>query len=195
MIDMMGGDTDDQVILAVDDNGKFLEYIAKEKGHKGKGRRHFAIAVLLQNSQGLVLLQKRKHNIFDNIWDMTGATHLLHREDGSDETLEEATWRCLEVEYGIKEKITFKNLGFFNYFKKYEKCCRDETESLFCENEHCAMMVGEYEGEIKMNPTVGYEYKWMEKQEFLKNIEASPKNYSPWAIEGIKILKQNNFFN
>lgn len=173
----------DQIILAVDDNGKFLEYIPKELGHKGSGRRHLAIAVLLQNSRNQVLLQKRKHKIFDNIWDLTGATHPLYKEDGSDESLEEATWRCLEVEYGIKEKISLKNLGFFNYFKKYGEYCENETKSLFCENEHCALLVGEYNGEVNLNPAVGYEYKWMEKQEFLKDIRENPAKYTPWAIE------------
>ncbi|MCL4365644.1 NUDIX domain-containing protein, partial [Patescibacteria group bacterium] len=84
-----------QIILAVDDNGKFLEYIPKEVGHTGLGKRHLAIAVILYNFKGQVLLQKRKHQIFNNIWDTTGATHPLHRENGSDESLEEATRRCL----------------------------------------------------------------------------------------------------
>lgn len=170
-----------QIILAVDRNGKFLRYIPKEAGHKGKGKRHLAITVLLQNSKGQVLLQKRKHKIFDNIWDMTGATHPLHQKNGSDESLEEATWRCLEVEYGIKEKIPLKNLGFFNYFEKYGE---------FCENEHCCLMVGEYDGEVKMNPEAGYEYKWMDKADFLKDVASNPQNYTPWVLEGIKILRK-----
>ncbi len=70
---------DEQIILAVDDEGKFLEYIPKIAGHKGQGQRHLAIAVLIYNSQTQVLLQKRKHQIFDNIWDLTGATHPLHK--------------------------------------------------------------------------------------------------------------------
>lgn len=161
----------DQTILAVDDRGKFLEYIPKKVGHTGQGRRHLAIAVLLYNSQGQVLLQKRKHQIFDNIWDLTAATHPLH-QDQSDESLEEATWRCLKDEYEITQKISLKNLGFFNYFAKYGK---------FCENEHCYLLVGEYDGPVKLNPQTGYEYKWVEKQEFLRDLAANPKNYTPWA--------------
>lgn len=165
-----------QIIQACDDQGNFLEYISKEVGHTGQGRRHLAIAVLLQNSKGQVLLQKRKHKIFDNIWDLTGATHPLHRENGSDENLEEATWRCLAYEFGIKEKMPLKNLGFFNYFAKYGS---------YCENEYCAMMTGEFSGEVNLNPDVGYEYKWMDKEVFLKDIESAPKRYTPWAVAGI----------
>lgn len=161
-----------QTILAVDDRGKFLEYIPKAVGHTGQGKRHLAIAVLLYNSKGQVLLQKRKHQIFDNIWDLTGATHPLKKKDGTNESLEEATWRCLKDEYGIEERIALKNLGFLNYFAKYGENC---------ENEHCYLMMGEYNGEINLNPRSGYEYKWVEKQEFLKDLAANPKNYTPWA--------------
>jgi len=169
-----------QIILAVDDNGKFSgEYIPKAVGHTGAGQRHLAITVLIYNSKGQCLLQKRKHQVFDNIWDITGATHPLHKEDG-DETVEEATWRCLAVEYGIKDKIPLKNLGFFNYFAKYGE---------YCENEHCAILVGEYNGPLSLNPEVGYEYKWMDKKEFLQDIEANTQNYTPWAKEALKFLK------
>jgi len=169
-----------QIILAVDDGGNFLEYIPKEVGHRGAGRRHLAITVLLVNKKGQFLFQKRKHKIFNNIWDFTGATHPLHKEDGTDESLEEATWRCLEIEWGIKEKMSLKNLGVFNYFAK---------DGDYCENEHCFLMVGEYGGEVSMAPEVGYEYKWMEKEEFLKDLESNPQTYAPWVIEGTKLLK------
>ncbi len=220
----------DQTILAVDDSGNFLEYIPKETGHTGAGQRHLAITVLIYNSKGQVLLQRRKHQIFDNIWDFTGATHPLHKphlchseersdvgilinelssssnkdchalrarndrkcklckQDGIDETLEEATQRCLEVEYGIKEKIPFKNLGFFNYFAPYHTVQGD-----FCENEHCVLMTGEYNGEVKMDPGIGYEYKWMNKEDFLNDIKSNPQKYAPWVLEGVKILQQVEF--
>lgn len=173
----------DQIILAVNDDGKFNgEYIPKAVGHTGEGKRHLAITVLLRNDKGEVLLQKRKHKIFDDIWDITGATHPLHKPDGSDESLEEATWRCLEVEYGIDEKIPLKNLGFFNYFAKYSE---------YCENEHCAILVGEYNGSFNLNPKVGYDYKWINEGEFLGDIERNPENYSPWAIKAAKIIKDH----
>lgn len=174
-----------QIILACDENGKFLEYIPKEMGHRGEGRRHLAITVLLFNSKGEVLLQRRKHKIFDNIWDITGATHPLHKVDGTDETFEEATRRCLGTEWGIREIEEIKKIGEFNYFAKYNG---------LCENEHCARMTGKYDGLLNLNPDVGYEYKWIAKEEFLKDIESNPQNYTPWAIEGTKLLKKSNFF-
>ncbi|MBI2338476.1 NUDIX domain-containing protein [Candidatus Daviesbacteria bacterium] len=212
-----------QVILEVSDDGNFLKYIPKEIGHKGKGRRHLAIAVLLFNSKGQVLLQKRKHKIFDNIWDITGATHPLHqphlchserseesqdsnieittssstfaqsprndkrckacKQDNIDETLKEATLRCLKEEWDIGDIGDIAVLGKFNYFSPYHTVQGD-----YCENEHCFLMVGEYNGEVRLNPQSGYEYKWVDKEEFLKDIKLNPKNFTPWAIESARIL-------
>lgn len=177
----------DQTILAVDDQGNFQgEYIPKEVGHTGKGKRHLAITVLLYNNKNQVLLQKRKHKVFDNIWDITGATHPLHNSDGTDETLEQSTWRCLDREYNIKEKIPLKNQGFFDYFAQYGQVC---------ENEHCAILIGEWNGKIDLNPEVGYDFQWMDKNQFLTDIEKNPDKYSKWALEAVSVLKQTNFFN
>ncbi|MDO8639092.1 MAG: NUDIX domain-containing protein, partial [Candidatus Daviesbacteria bacterium] len=152
---------DKQIILVCDDQGNFNgEYIPKEVGHTGEGKRHLAIAVLLENSKGEVLLQRRKHQIFNNIWDVTGATHPLHLEN-NDESYEEATLRCLKREYEIevREVREVRVVGEFNYFSQYGG---------LCENEHCAMLIGKYDGQLNLNPEVGYNYKWMDKKEFLK---------------------------
>lgn len=77
-------------------------------------------------------------------------------------------------------------MGSFNYFAKYGD---------FCENEHCFILIGEYNGKINMNPEVGYEYKWIDKHEFLKDIKQNSKKYSPWAFEAVKILKKSRFFD
>ncbi len=172
----------EQAVIVCDDQGNPTgEYIPKEIGHTGDGKHHLAITVLLLNSQGQVLLQKRKHKRFDGLWDLTGATDLYHFKDRKDESFEEATLRCIKNEYGIEAIGDLKNLGGFNYFARWGD---------LCENEYCVMMVGEYNGEIKMDPNVGYEYKWVDKDQFLKDIAANLQNYTPWAIEGAKVLKQ-----
>ncbi|MBI2039540.1 NUDIX domain-containing protein [Candidatus Microgenomates bacterium] len=171
----------DQTILACDDEGNFLEYIPKEAGHTGQGKRHLAVTVLLYNSKGEVLLQRRKHKVFDNIWDFTASTHLLHKADGSDESIKEAALRALKDEYGI-ENVLVKEVGTFNYFAKVGE---------LCENEHDYILVGEYDGEVNMDPMVGYEYTWINKREFVQDIEQNPSKYTPWAVEGVKVLTEN----
>lgn len=172
----------EQIILAVDDQGNFLEYIPKEEGHRGLGKRHLAITVLIYNSSGQVLLQKRKHQIFDNIWDFTASTHPLQKSLGNDETIEEATIRALKEEYNTTD-VKVKVVGSFNYFASYHT-----EQGDFCENEHCIMLVGEYNGKVNMNPSVGYEYKWVDKKDFLKDVETNPEKFAPWVIKGAQLL-------
>ena len=175
----------EQIILACDDQGKFEEYIPKSVGHTGIGRRHLAITVLLYNSKNQVLLQRRKHQVFDNIWDFTASTHPLHKPNGIDETIQQATLRALKDEYDI-ENISLKEVGSFNYFAKVDE---------LCENEHDHILVGEYNGEIHLNPTHGYEAKWVDRNEVLKDMKQNPDKYTAWAKESLKVLKQKGFFD
>jgi isopentenyldiphosphate isomerase len=169
----------DQIIQQVDDNGKFLKYIPRMEGHIGLGKRHLGITILVYNNKGQILLQRRKHLVFDNIWCFSADTHLYKLED-RDETLEEASKRALKEDFNI-EDLEVKNLGFFNYAEKDGK---------YCENEYCAMVVGEYNNEIKMNPEHGYDFAWMGKKDFLKDFEENPEKWAPWVPGGIKILKE-----
>lgn len=178
---------DQQIILACDEQGNFEDYIPKRVGHSGKGRRHLAITVLLINNQGEVLLQKRKHQIFDNVWDFTASTHPLHLPDGTDETIEQATLRALKDEYDI-DNISLKRIGELNYFASYPT-----KEGEYCENEHDHLLIGEYNQKVHLNPKVGYEYKWVKKGQMLKDMEQHPQNYTPWAQAGLKLLKQTGF--
>ncbi len=175
---------DGQIIIVCDDKGHPTgEYIPKITGVSGDGIKHLAITVVLYNQKGEILLQKRKHLVFDNLWDLTASTDLSHF-DGRDESFEEAAERCLKREYSISN-LELKNLGGFSYFAPYHTVQGD-----FCENEYDVMWVGEYDGEVNLNPEVGYEYKWLDKNEFLKDIETNPNSYTPWASEGAKILKK-----
>lgn len=176
-----------QQVLLCDSQGKFNgKYMEKEKAHTGRGKKHLAVTVLIYNNKGEVLLQKRKHQRFDNMWDFTGATDVLHKQNGIDETFEDAALRCLQREYRIspKDVKNLQNLGGFSYFAKY---------NYHCENEYCAVLVGEYSGKLKLNPEVGYGYKWVSKEEFLEDIKQNPTEHTAWAQEGVKILKQSGF--
>ena len=177
--------TDDQFVIGCDETGRLTgEYILKELAHTGLGRRHLAIAVLLYDSHGQVLLQQRKHRVFGDVWDLTGATHPLHRSDGTDETPRQAVLRCLKREYDVAG-IDVKCIGVFDYYA---------SSGDVCENEHCALYIGQYDGEIRLNPEVGHGYRWVDKREFRRDIAANPRAYSPWAAEAVKVLDGSGFF-
>lgn len=163
---------DKQFLLLVDDQDTFNgEYAKKEKCHTGIGLHHRAFVVLLQNKKGEVLLQKRKHKLWDGYWDLTAISHVLHLED-HDESYEEAANRSLKREMGISG-VTVKNVGAFNYFVK---------EGRHCENEYCAILIGIYDGKVTANTDVVYEYAWMDRDVFISDVINNPKKYTPWTI-------------
>lgn len=170
--------TDNQMLLLVDEKDNFSgKYAKRIDCHMGKGLHHRAFLVLIGNIQGKVLLQKRKHKLWDDFWDITATTHPLHLE-AHDETYDEAAERCLKKEMGISG-IKLKNIGGFNYFAAHGENC---------ENEYCAILMGKYDGDVKINGNVAYAYKWIPKDEFIKECVKENQEYTPWAILTGKFL-------
>lgn len=162
---------DKQFLLLVDDWDTFSgKYAEKERCHYGKGLHHRGFVILLQNDKGEVLLQKRKHKLWDGYWDVSAISHVLHLTD-HDETYEEAAARSLKREMGIIN-VSVKKIGGFNYFVQEEK---------YCENEYCAILIGEYNKAVKPNKDVVYEYKWLSRKDFLTDMKNKPQKYTPWA--------------
>lgn len=164
--------TDNQLLLLVDENDTFLgKYEKRKVCHYGKGVRHRAFVTLVENKNGEVLLQKRKHKLWDNFWDTSAISHNLHIND-HDETYEEAGNRALTSEMGIPF-VNLKKIGGFSYFAKYGENC---------ENEYCAILTGKYNGQVIVNDKVAYGYVWMKKEEFIRQCLVKNKEYTPWAI-------------
>ena len=164
-------------MILVNNNDKILGYAPRNMCHTGKGKRHRAFVIALYNSQGKILLQRRKHALFTNLWDLTGASHPL-RSRGRNESYGEAAARCLKDEFGLRG-ISLRNLGAFNYFAPQGKKC---------ENEHCALIIGKYDGKVKVNPKVAYGFKWLSLSDTLSEIREKPGSYVMWASLGAKLL-------
>lgn len=169
----------EQMLLLVDKNDRFLgKYAPKSRCHTGKGLHHRAFTIIIQNKSGEILLQKRKHQLWDGFWDLTNS-HPLHKKDGRNETYEEAAKRCLKREWGIE--ISLKKLFGFNYFSQ---------EQNFCENEYCLVLLGQYDGKLSPNSQLAYAYKWKSLTKLLKEIKVYSSQYTPWLIQAIEKLTQ-----
>jgi isopentenyl-diphosphate delta-isomerase len=168
----------EQTLIVVDDKDNAIGYAPRSECHTGNGKRHRAFVILIYNKDKKILLQHRKHELFDNYWDLACASHPLH-VNGKNEGYIEAALRCLKFEWGI-EKVKLRKVGTYNYFKSYNGSC---------ENEHCALIVGECNGELKMNPEVAYGLRWVVLKELLSEIEENNEKFTPWLIEAVKILK------
>jgi isopentenyl-diphosphate delta-isomerase len=171
----------EQQLLLVDEEDKFLgRYAPKSQCHSGRGLHHRAFTIMILNKKDEVLLQRRKHKLWDNHWNLTNS-HPLHREDKTDESYEGAAKRCLEREWGIK--IPVKKLFTFNYFAQYR--------NNLCENEYCAFLLGRYDGKVHPNPEVAYGYRWMPLNKLLKEIKTHPSQYTPWLIKVLEELEKH----
>lgn len=163
-----------QTIILVDNKDKLLGYENNVTCHTGKGKHHRAIVIAIYNKKRELLLQKRKHAVFDSVWDLSGATHPLHLPH-KDETYNEAAVRCAKVEWNIN-KIRFRKIGAFNYFKRDGKNC---------ENEHCAIMLAKYDGKVKSNSDVSYGFEWRLLTEVKSDAKRNPNSYAVWALKAL----------
>ena len=78
--------------------------------------------------------------------------------------------------------VSFRKIGAFNYFAPQGKKC---------ENEHCAVMVGRYDGKVKPNRKVAYGFRWTTLRETLTEIGKKPESFVMWARLGARVLKNN----
>jgi len=170
----------EQTLIVVDDKDKILGYAPRSECHTGKGRRHRAFVILLYDKNKKILLQHRKHKLFDKRWDLAGASHPLH-VDGKDDSYIESASRCLRNEWGI-ENVSLEKIGAFNYFKEDGKNC---------ENEYCALIVGKYDGELKANAETAYGFRMVSLEQLLSEAERKPETFTPWSIEAVKILRNH----
>lgn len=170
----------EQTLILVDNNDRILGYAPRSVCHTGRGRRHRAFVVALYNSDGKILLQRRKHDLFSNKWDLTGASHPL-RLGSRNEKYTQAAARCVKTEFGVTG-VRFRKIGAFNYFAPQGKKC---------ENEHCAVIVGRYDGKVRPNRKVAYGFRWATLRETLTEIRSNPESFVMWARLGAKVVKKN----
>jgi isopentenyl-diphosphate delta-isomerase len=163
-----------QVVL-VDEQDKEMGTADIYEAHQGKGLKHRALSVILYrkvDGKTELLLQKRSEAkpVFKLLWSNTCCTNMRP----GDEYLSRAVSR-LQEEMGIE--IEQKNLRVLYQFS-YD--APDTINPGWCENELDTVTVGEWDGEMKLNPDEASGAKWIELAELKKDIEKNPKIYSPW---------------
>ena len=163
-----------QVVL-VDEQDRELGTADILAAHQGKGRKHRALSVILYRKvegKTELLLQQRSgaKQVFKLLWSNTCCTNMRV----GDEYLPRAVSR-LEEEMGIK--IKQEDLRILYRFS-YE--AQDLSNPGWCENELDTVLVGEWNGEVKVSPEEAADYKWMEWKELNEEIKKNPDLYAPW---------------
>ena len=170
-----------QKLLVVDKHGKHNgEIVERWKAHTAPGVKHLAVGVLVFNKNNELVLHRRiGTKVGGNTIDYP-VTHILEGENPL-----QACYRCLEHEYGIKEKISLKKLFGF----AYEHVYRDGT----CENEYLLIFSAKHGGKISPNPRemAGNVFP-MSVKGLVSDIEKNKQKYSVWFWDTVKNFKETS---
>lgn len=170
----------DRRVVLVDEGGRESSEAGIIEAHRDGGLKHRAFSLVLYRptssvtSLGVksveILLQQRAQEkpVFPFFWANTCCYNMAPGE----EIITRASSRVKE-EMGIEfEPSELRELYTFSY----------EATDLegWCENEYDHVIVGEYSGDIELNPEEAMDYRWVEWEELKNEIQEKEEIYAPW---------------
>jgi len=153
-------------VLLVDENDQVVGTMEKLEAHQ-KGLLHRAFSILLFNSKGELLLQKRARNKYHSggLWTNTCCSHPLPNE-----TMESATRRKLMQEMGIDLQPKFA----------YKFIYRSELDTELTEHECDYVFIGTYDGEPSINIDEVEDWKYANLNRIREDAKSHPERYTSW---------------
>jgi len=155
----------EQVVL-VNDHDEVTGVMEKMEAHR-TGSLHRAFSVLLFNSRGEMLLQKRAQTKYHSsgLWTNTCCSH-----PRPGETLEEAARRKLRQEMGIEANPRFA-------FKFQYKAPLD-NQLIEYEIDH--VFIGQFDGEPVLNEHEAEDWKFVDLHSLKQQVHTDPQQFTPW---------------
>ena len=153
-------------IILVDENDNPIGTMEKMEAHR-KGLLHRAFSVILFNSSGEVLLQKRSSKKYHSggLWTNTCCSHPL-----PDESVKDASRRRLMQEMGIDLQPEFA----FKFIYK------TDLDNNLIEHECDHVFVGSFNGTPVINTDEVDEWKFMSLPALRTDMKRSPQVYTEW---------------
>ena len=155
----------DEIIL-VDEQDNAIGTMEKMEAHR-RGVLHRAFSVVLFNSSGEMLLQRRADNKYHSggLWTNTCCSHPV-----PEESIHDAAQRRLKYEMGINLKPEFA-------FKFIYKTPLNES---LIEHELDYVFIGTFDGSPIINKEEVSDWKFMSLTELKKDIKLYPEIYTVW---------------
>jgi|SRR5690606_1404676 isopentenyl-diphosphate delta-isomerase len=153
-------------VILVDENDSPIGTMEKLEAHQ-KGVLHRAFSVLLFNSKGELLIQKRSGNKYHSagLWTNTCCSH-----PRPDETLTDAAKRRLREEMGID--VAVKPLYSFIYKVNLDKG--------LIEHELDHVLIGHFDGRPELNNNEVSDWRYASIPQLKKEIQENPDNFTHW---------------
>lgn len=166
------------IIAACDKKGTILGPIERWEAHE-KGILHRAFTVALMFEDKLVI-QHRKHPVFDGVFDITSSSHQLF-ENGKLQETTEAVFNTIEREWKLSKKdvVKFSDNGQIYYKAK-------DSKSEYTEHEVCDIFVVEIHKFPMPKFEVAYGVSLIEKADLKNKKSRIYKNLAPWVISAIE---------
>jgi isopentenyl-diphosphate delta-isomerase len=158
--------TDNNIIILVDADDVAIGTADKLEAHR-RGLKHRAISVLVRNSTGQFLLQRRHPEKYHSggLWTNACCSHPLPGE-----SVETTAQRRLVEEMGIV--CPLEPLFVLQY--------HTPVPGGLIENEIVHVFGGMSDGEIEPDPTEVIEWKWIDYSDLLSDMRARPDAYTAW---------------
>jgi isopentenyl-diphosphate delta-isomerase len=153
-------------VVLVDPEDNVIGSMEKMEAHQ-KGLLHRAFSILLFNSKGELLLQKRATGKYHSggLWTNTCCSHPLPNE-----TMEEATRRKLKQEMGIDLKTDFA----------YKFIYKTPLDGNLIEHELDHVFVGTFDGQPQANHHEVEAWRFVSLQELQREVNQNPEQYTYW---------------
>jgi len=153
-------------VVLVDDQDNPIGTMEKLEAHQ-KGVLHRAFSIILFNSKGELLLQKRAKTKYHSagLWSNTCCSHPLPGESMAD-----ATRRKLKQEMGIDLQPEFA----------YKFIYKANLDGNLTEHEYDHVFVGSFEGTPIINEDEVEEWKFIEIKPLRQDIQKNPQAYTAW---------------
>ncbi len=160
-------------VVLVDENDNELGVGGLIEAHRDPGLQHRAFSLQLYrivNDKKELLLQQRAIGkpVFPFYWANTCCFNMAPGE----KYLSRAVSRVKEEMGLIVGEEKLREMYKFVYYAP-------DIEG-WCENELDNVIVGEWDGELALNPDEAMDSKWIEWGELNKEIENEPSKYAPW---------------
>lgn len=156
----------EEFVILVDEQDRELGIMEKMEAHQ-KGVLHRALSVLVLNSRGEMLLQKRAESKYHSggLWTNTCCSHPRPGESTPD-----AAVRRLNEEMGIS--ISLKSVGTFIYQANLDKG--------LTEHEFDYVFTGIFDGKPNVNAQEVSDWKFVSLKELQLDVEKNPNHYTEW---------------
>jgi len=153
-------------VQLVNPNDEPIGSMEKLEAHQ-KGLLHRAISVLIFNSKGEMLLQRRALKKYHSpgLWTNTCCSHPYPFE-----IPEDAASRRLNEEMNIESKLNFA----FKFIYK------TEFSNGLIENELDHVFIGYSDETPHLNTDEAVAFRWVTIKELQRDIEKNPENYTVW---------------